>query len=105
MKDAKETTKYLINCIADCKTQWNSSYLAWTRLIQIKTYIELLITHLTTHENSDERKDGRKLKEINLTESEWDLLKDLLQVLGPFEEASNCCYISKELAKIDYGII
>ncbi|GES97108.1 hypothetical protein GLOIN_2v1789800 [Rhizophagus clarus] len=41
-----------------------------------------------THENSDERKDGKRLREINLTDSEWDLLKDLLQVLGPFEEAT-----------------
>ena len=86
--------KYLINCISDCKTRWNSSYLAWIRLIQIKAYIELLITHLTTHENSDERKDGRRLREINLVDSEWDLLKDLLQVLGPFEEVSNFSYVN-----------
>ncbi|CAG8830304.1 711_t:CDS:2, partial [Cetraspora pellucida] len=35
-----------------------------------------------------EHKDGKRLWEINLTISEWELLKELLQVLGPFEEVS-----------------
>ncbi|CAG8547402.1 6801_t:CDS:2, partial [Scutellospora calospora] len=86
--NVKEITKYLISCIFDCNTCWNSSYLAWTRLIQIKAYIELLITDLITHDKAEERKDGKLLKEINLTNSEWDLLKELLQVLDPFEEAT-----------------
>ncbi|CAG8717067.1 647_t:CDS:2, partial [Dentiscutata erythropus] len=68
--------------------------LSWTRLIQIKSYIELLIVHLTTHENSDECKDEKLLREINLTQQEWILLKDLLQVLGPFAEATQ--YLGKE---------
>ena len=78
----------MVNCISDCPTRWNSSYLAWIRLVQIKTYIELLISELSTHDDQDAKKDGRKLRNINLTESEWELIKDLLQVLGPFEEAT-----------------
>ncbi|CAG8703216.1 14424_t:CDS:2, partial [Cetraspora pellucida] len=86
--NAGETAKYLVNCISDCRTRWNSSYLAWIRLVQIKVYIELLIIYLTSHDNSDDRKDGKRLREINLTNSEWELIKELLQVLGPFEEAT-----------------
>ncbi|CAG8763100.1 16300_t:CDS:1, partial [Cetraspora pellucida] len=37
---------------------------------------------------SDERKDRKQLRKINLTEQEWTLLKDLLQVLGPFAETT-----------------
>jgi len=57
-------------------------------LVQIKTYIELLISELITHDDPGARKDVRKLRNINLTESEWELIKDLLQVLSPFEEAT-----------------
>ncbi|CAG8585310.1 8333_t:CDS:2, partial [Dentiscutata erythropus] len=62
----RETAEYLVNCISDCRTQWNSSYLAWIQLVQIKIYIELLIIYLTSHDNSNDQ---------------------LLQVLGPFEES------------------
>ncbi|GBB95912.1 hypothetical protein RclHR1_02640026 [Rhizophagus clarus] len=64
-------------------------YSFWTKILKIKAYIELLITHLTTHENSDERKDRKRLREINLIDSEWDLLKDLLHVFSPFEKINN----------------
>ncbi|CAG8718864.1 14892_t:CDS:2, partial [Dentiscutata erythropus] len=30
--------------------------------------------------------NGKRLREINLTNSEWELIKELLQVLGLFEE-------------------
>ncbi|CAG8788526.1 22411_t:CDS:2, partial [Cetraspora pellucida] len=41
-----------------------------------------------THESSDECKNEKQLQETNLTEQEWTLLKDLLQVLGPFAAAT-----------------
>ncbi|CAG8721191.1 3233_t:CDS:1, partial [Dentiscutata erythropus] len=59
-----------------------------THLIQIKAYIELLIIHLTTYKNYNECKDRKYLHEINLAEQEWDLLKNFIQVLGPFAEAT-----------------
>ncbi|CAG8721077.1 5152_t:CDS:2 [Cetraspora pellucida] len=49
-------------------------------LIFVNLYIELLIIYLITYKNSEERKDEKRLQEINLTISEWELLKTLLQV-------------------------
>lgn len=36
----------------------------------------------------DTRKDGKRLKKILLSDEEWDLLKELIKVLKPFEEAT-----------------
>lgn len=63
--------------------------------MQIKPYIDLLINHLLIYNDSNVRKDGKQLKEIMLTESEWDLIIELLQVLGPIEEATTCLGGSK----------
>ncbi|GES97438.1 zinc finger BED domain-containing protein 1-like [Rhizophagus clarus] len=93
--DPSQTSDYLIHCISDCITRWNSSYLAWTRLVQIKPYISLMINHLLLHNDSNIRKDGKQLRDIMLTESEWDLIIELLQVLGPIEEATTCLGGSK----------
>jgi hypothetical protein len=69
--------------------------LAWTRLVQIKPYINLMINHLHIHNDSNIRKDGKKLRDIMLTEPEWNLIIELLQVLGPIEEATTCLGGSK----------
>src|SRR4051812_11322189 len=54
-----------------------------------------MINHLLTHDDFNTRKDGKKLKNIMLTESEWDLIIELLQVLGPIEEVTTCLEDSK----------
>ena len=36
----------------------------------------------------DAKKDGKHLEQIMLTSGEWDLLQELILVLGPFEEAT-----------------
>ncbi|CAH1770014.1 6434_t:CDS:2, partial [Entrophospora sp. SA101] len=70
-----ETSNYFIQCIGDVPTRWNSSYLAWTRLIKIKEFISLLA-------------NGKRLKKILLSDEEWELLKELVKILKPFEEAT-----------------
>lgn len=75
--------------IADISTRWNSSYIAWDRLIKIKSYIQMLIVELINNENDiDAKKDGKQLEKIMLSSDEWDLLQDLIIILGPFEEAT-----------------
>ena len=44
---------------------------------------ELLNSSIT-----DARKDGRQLEQLMLTSNEWNLLQELILVLGPFEEAT-----------------
>jgi hypothetical protein len=36
----------------------------------------------------DTRKDGKRLKKILLSDEEWELLKELVKILKPFEEAT-----------------
>jgi len=52
----------------------------------IKDAIDIVITTLTVTNSPEARRDGRRLKEIQLTEDEWDLMKDLVDILGPFFE-------------------
>lgn len=54
-----------------------------------------MVNHLLTHNDSNIRKDGKKLKEIMLSEAEWELVIELLQVLGPIEEVTTCLGGSK----------
>ncbi|CAG8830477.1 31184_t:CDS:2, partial [Gigaspora margarita] len=60
-KNSKKTSTYLRHVIADVPTHWNSSYLAWCHLLELEKYIRVL-------------------------EDEWDLLCNLILILGPFEE-------------------
>jgi len=54
-----------------------------------------MVNHLLTHDDSNTKKDGKKLKEIMLSETEWELIIDFLQVLGPIEEVTTCLGGSK----------
>lgn len=48
-----------------------------------------MISELVNNENDiDARKDGKQLEKIMLSSDEWDLLQELILVLGPFEEAT-----------------
>ncbi|CAJ0857544.1 13323_t:CDS:2, partial [Entrophospora sp. SA101] len=86
--DLSETSNYFIQCIGDVPTRWNSSYLAWTRLIKIKEFISLLASSMESESDYDTRKDGKRLKKILLSDEEWELLKELVKILKPFEEAT-----------------
>jgi hypothetical protein len=78
----------LRHCIADISTRWNSSFLAWTRLLEIKPYIDILVTTLPISNDIDSKRDGRRLVEIMLTNNEWELLSSLCGVLEEFAEAT-----------------
>jgi hypothetical protein len=78
-----------LHVIADITTRWNSSFLAWQRLLRLKDYINLLINTLSTKTDLDSKKDCKRLKKIMLKEEEWNAIKDLVQILKPFAEATN----------------
>ena len=56
--------------IADIETRWNSSYLAWKRLIKIKDLVDILASTMLIDPDLSTRHDGKRLKNINLTENE-----------------------------------
>ena len=78
----------VMRCVQDVQTRWNSSYYAWDRLFYLKDAIIKLQADLYTSAIREDKKDGTKLKKIMLSEEEWDLLDDLIDVLTPFEEAT-----------------
>jgi hypothetical protein len=51
--------------------RWNSSYLAWSRLLELKVAITWLTNTLHLAYTKDDRDDGDYLKLIALTEPEW----------------------------------
>ena len=78
----------MLHAIADVTTRWNSSFYAWVRLIKLKGYIQALLAVLINSLEVDAKKDGKALEKIMLTSNEWDLLQELISILGPFEEAT-----------------
>lgn len=74
--------------IGDVSTRWNSSFYAWRRLLKLKRAIIFLPSRLQSDLNSDVRKDGQKLQRIILTNDEWKLLGDLVNLLQGFEEVT-----------------
>ncbi|CAB4434461.1 unnamed protein product [Rhizophagus irregularis] len=82
------TSEYLLHVISDSPTRWNSSYLAWQRLLKLKNHIIMLINTLATKNDLDSKKDYKRLNSIMLTSDEWDLIQDLIPVLKPYVEAT-----------------
>ncbi|GES93814.1 zinc finger BED domain-containing protein 1-like [Rhizophagus clarus] len=67
-EDFSENHKYL-RTIQDVKMRWNSSYLAWERLLKLHHAINILIATMSTESESDTdtKKDLKRLKEIMLS--------------------------------------
>ena len=74
--------------IQDIKTRWNSSYLAWERLLKLHNAINILIATMSTQSDADTKKDLKRLKEIMLSDDEWKLMKQLTKLLQPFYDAT-----------------
>ncbi|EXX53697.1 hypothetical protein RirG_241570 [Rhizophagus irregularis DAOM 197198w] len=78
----------IMRCIQDVSTRWNSTYYAWDRLFFLKDAIIQLQADLCTSTDRESKKDGNKLKRILLSDEEWSLLDQLIDILMPFEEAT-----------------
>ncbi|CAJ0745166.1 8484_t:CDS:2 [Entrophospora sp. SA101] len=75
------------SAIGDVPTRWNSSYLAWERIYNLKDAIyTALNTILRNKKDSQSKKDYNRLKKIMLQEEEWDFMLEMIGVLGPFYE-------------------
>jgi len=55
----------------DVKTRWNSTLIAWKRLIELRRPIQFLTNTLVLSENRADREDGDYLEKIALTLNEW----------------------------------
>jgi hypothetical protein len=75
-----------LRIIANVETCWNSSYLAWKHLLKIKDLIDVLMSTLMIDPNT--RRDGKRLKNINLTDDEWQVMNKLVNILKDFAGAT-----------------
>ena len=62
--------------------------MAWSRLIDLKEWIKLLSNTLSTNTDADSKKDAKRLKQILISDDEWDLLTDLTEVLSLFADVT-----------------
>ena len=53
------------------------------------------VTLTDVEQDIDTKKDGKRLKEIDLESNEWNTIKELLNILGPFAEATQYLSSSK----------
>ncbi|GBB90633.1 hypothetical protein RclHR1_17650003 [Rhizophagus clarus] len=77
-----------LHLIQDISTRWNSSYLAWDRLIFLQYAVLQLSVNLSCSLISEEKTDGIRLKKIMIKDNEWELLDELCNILAPFEKAT-----------------
>ncbi|CAB4475854.1 unnamed protein product [Rhizophagus irregularis] len=72
--------------ITDVETRWSSTYIAWERLIALKPYIDIVISSLNACKDNNAKEDVKRLNKVNLTNDEWEIIRDLLEILGSFAE-------------------
>ena len=55
-------------------------------MLKLRPYIEALVTSLAIQTEQDAKADGKRLKEIMVTDAEWDAVAELVTVLQPFDD-------------------
>jgi len=71
--------------IHDVATRWNSTYNSWVRLLTLKKAIIILQSHMMQNNDTETKKNGRRLQKLLLAENEWELIKKLIEVLRQFD--------------------
>jgi hAT family C-terminal dimerisation region len=69
-------------------TRWNSTLYAFQRLVILKPAISMLKASLLNDTSSYIRKEGEKLEELYPTVHEWKVIKEMIELLNPFEIAT-----------------
>ncbi|GET63954.1 zinc finger BED domain-containing protein 1-like [Rhizophagus irregularis DAOM 181602=DAOM 197198] len=69
-------------------TRWNSTLYAFQRLIILKPAIAMLKVSLISNVSLNIHKEGEKLEELYPTVYEWKVIKEIVELLNPFEAAT-----------------
>jgi hypothetical protein len=76
----------MIRNITEIKTRWNSKYHSWKRLAKLKNAVKWIAATLPLSSNRQDKLDGEKLNQILISDEEWDLLNQLIEIFKPFDE-------------------
>jgi hypothetical protein len=89
----KEAEKHVfLDVVKANNTRWNSTLYAFQRLIILKPAISMLKTSLINDRSLRIRKEGEKLEELYPTAHEWKVIKEMVELLNPFESVT--CLLS-----------
>ena len=69
-------------------TRWNSTLYAFQRLVILKPAIVMLKASLISNTSLNIRKEGDKIEELYPTVHEWKVIKEMIELLNPFEAAT-----------------
>ena len=89
----KEAEEFIfLDVVKANNTRWNSTFYAFQRLITLKPAISMLKTSLINDLSSYVHKEGEKLEELYPTAHEWKIIKEMVELLSPFESVT--CLLS-----------
>ncbi|CAG8835103.1 41112_t:CDS:2, partial [Gigaspora margarita] len=75
-----------LEILTDCRTCWNSAYLAWKRILELHLVMRSLAASLQINSDTISKKEGKKLDYLCLTSREKKFVTDVIDLLKPFEE-------------------
>ncbi|CAB4488933.1 unnamed protein product [Rhizophagus irregularis] len=74
-----------LDLLTDVKTRWNSTYLAWKRLLELHNSIRFVSTSLLSKSDRASQKEGEKLERLCLSVGEKEFLQEIVKLLEPIE--------------------
>jgi hypothetical protein len=66
----EDTVQSPLDLLTDVKTRWNSTYLAWKRLLELHNSIRFVSTSLLSQPDRTSQKEGEKLERLCLSVGE-----------------------------------
>ncbi|CAG8699320.1 13397_t:CDS:2, partial [Dentiscutata heterogama] len=77
-----------IDVIQDVEIRWNSTYIALKRLIKLERPIRWLVNDLENSSNIEHQHDGSNIRDKMLSNKEFQIIHDLVDLLYPFDKAT-----------------
>ncbi|CAB4423997.1 unnamed protein product [Rhizophagus irregularis] len=74
-----------LDLLTDVKMRWNSTYLAWKRLLELHNSIRFVSTSLLSKSNRASQKEGEKLERLCLSVGEKEFLQEVVKLLEPIK--------------------
>ncbi|CAG8623251.1 18842_t:CDS:2 [Gigaspora rosea] len=80
--------KESLDVIKDVDTRWNSTFYSIERLVHLRPAIMQLYLTLNNHTLRKVRRGAETMSSFLSSEEEFELLKELIEILSPFDEAT-----------------